>query len=188
VGVDIVDQPRYPFRFVRADALAYLAEHWQEFDAIHASPVCKGYATINAVHGTWQEMRLPEVRTALQATGRPWVLENVPQAPFEHGVLLCGGMFGLRVRRHRRFETPFLLWDPPSHACPRDPVGVYGHPGGSSKRDGLRFGGVETWRETMEIPWMTSDELSQAIPPAYTRYVGTHLLSQVRAYREEHLA
>ena len=81
-------------------------------------------------------------------------------------------MFGLKVRKHRLFETSFMVIAPScNHKEQGRVVAVYGHSGGSSKRDGFKFGGVDTWKEAMKIDWMTRDELAEAIPPAYTEYI-----------------
>ena len=185
VGVDIEPQPRYPFRFVRADALEYLREHWREFDAIHASPPCQRYSAMTK--GRWQD-RVDEhpdliepTRRLLKETGLPYIIENVIGAPLINPVRLCGSMFGLQssagnpLYRHRIFETNFLigLTPPCSHnkvsALPA--VAVYGHSGGTSKRGDATFG-IQARREAMGIDWMTGNELSQAIPPAYTEFIG----------------
>jgi DNA (cytosine-5)-methyltransferase 1 len=185
-GVDIRPQPRFPFAFVQADALAYLAAHGHEFDAIHASPPCQAFSPLRALHpakvAEWPDVVAP-TRAGLIASGRPWVMENVVQAPFQHGVTLCGTMFSLRTYRHRRFETSFLIFDPP-------------HPPHTVKvawrkvRDGYDNGafvsvtgnrGQYVSSRALGIDWMTGDELSQAIPPAYTEWVGRFLLAAVRA-------
>lgn len=185
VGVDIQPQPRYPFRFIQADALQFLSalilRGWDDIrlpdiQAFHASPPCQKNSTMTK--GLWKD-RLdshPELiaptRELLKLTGKPYSIENVPTAPLINPVVLCGSMFGLSVRRHRLFETSFPVIAPScNHAEQGRVVAVYGHSGGSSKRDGLKFGGVDTWREAMQIDWMTGAELAEAIPPAYTEFI-----------------
>src|SRR5262252_358856 len=129
-GVDVVPQPSYPFTFVQADALAYPLDG---FDAVHASPPCQAYsvATGNARRGDHVDLYEP-VRRRLEASGLPWVIENVIGAPYRQGVVLCGSMFGLRVRRHRNFEASFLMLAPAcDHATQGRPLGVYGAGGRS---------------------------------------------------------
>lgn len=180
VGVDIKPQPRYPFEFHQADALEYCAAHGHEFDAIHASPPCQDFIpTIPRLHGTAHY--LPETRALLEATRAYWVIENIPGSPMRVDYRLCGCMFGLpRLRRQRVFETSwhgFALV--PSCYHPDHPVSVTGHgvPSRNFYRDKLR--GPEFSRLVklaMGIDWMTRDELSQAIPPAYTEYIGAQLM------------
>jgi DNA (cytosine-5)-methyltransferase 1 len=182
VGVDIAPQPRFPFAFVQGDALEYVAKHGHEFDAIHASPPCQGYSVTQSIHGKAYPMLIEDVRAALQATGRPYVIENVPGAPLLNPVELCGVMFGLKVYRHRLFETnPFML--APLHTP---------HPPGSttnSKGDYSSFAKGATHISVaghnfsrqdaviaMEIDWMSKHGLAQAIPPAYTEYIGGYLM------------
>jgi DNA (cytosine-5)-methyltransferase 1 len=187
-GVDVHSQPRYPYRFVRADALEYLAEHGEEYDVIHASPPCQRYTTAsfrNAARSLHPDL-IPDVRRALEASGKPWVVENVPGSPLRTPcVRLCGLMFSLTVFRHRLFESSCLLLAPPhpSHRGKRIGEGgfccVIGHGGGASRR--LRISSAagqdrkSNWALAMGIDWMTRDELSQAIPPAYTEYLGRQL-------------
>jgi len=190
IGVDIEPQRNYPFDFLKADAIDVLqkliaSEKIQVYDkyyslldfaAIHASPPCQKNSTMTK--GLWKE-RLgshPELiaptRELLKRTGLPYIIENVPTAPLINPTVLCGSMFGLGVRRHRLFETSFPVIAPPcNHAAQSHVVAVYGHSGGSSKRDGLKFGGVDTWKTAMQINWMTGAELAEAIPPAYTEYI-----------------
>src|SRR6478609_8846153 len=114
-GVDIKTMPRNPHTFIQADALEYLAGHGHEYDAIHASPPCQAYSVTRNIwkyDGKHPELIEP-VRALLQATGLPYVIENVPGAPLHHSITLCGAMFGLRVYRHRLFESNVLLFQPP---------------------------------------------------------------------------
>lgn len=181
VGVDIEPQRRYPFEFHQADALEYLTEHWREFDAIHASPPCQDFIpTIPEKHGTAH--LLPDTRTLLLSIDRPWVIENIPGAPMRADYRLCGCMFKLpRLRRQRLFETSwhgFTLL--PSCHHPEHPISVTGHgiPSGNFYRERLKgpeYGILA--RKAMGIDWMTRDELSQAIPPAYTEFIGRQLLA-----------
>jgi DNA (cytosine-5)-methyltransferase 1 len=188
VGVDIVPQPRYPFEFVQGDALEFIAEHGREFDAIHASPPCQAFTAYRRRGGgvgDGYENLIPAVRSLLNEIGQPYVIENVETAR-EHLVnpfMLCGSSFGLDVRRHRLFETNTWVWPTPcDHGwqSPRFPQ--------ATNRDNLRSTvEVGVWRIPLDvqqlamgIDWMTLPELSQSIPPAYTEYIGRHLLDAMR--------
>lgn len=184
VGVDIALQPRYPFEFHQADALEYVAEHGGEFDAIHASPPCQAYTPLRALQGdrVYADLVMA-TRQAILTKDRPYVIENVLQAPMRRDVVLCGGMFGLRVYRHRAFESnvPLPVPEHPRHIAPtawgRDRKRRYlqGDHFLSVTGDVGRYAG-----DAMGIDWMTGDELSQAIPPAYTSYIGAQLMGVLR--------
>lgn len=182
VGVDKVHQPRYPFEFHQADALEYLAEHGHEFDAIHASPPCQRHSTMTIRWGRQEEHPnlIGPTRKALMSLGKPYVMENVVGAPLCNAVVLCGSMFGLRsgewqLQRHRLFESNIMLWTPGECRHKGRALAVYGHAGGTSRRDGIRFPGTGAWPEGMGIDWMTGEELAEAIPPAYTEWIGKQL-------------
>lgn len=205
VGVDIRPMPRYPFEFHQADALEYLAEHGAEFDAIHASPPCQAFSDLRHMPNAKEHPNLIDpTRQLLLKTGKPYVIENVEGAPLNDPIILCGTMFGLatvsgnaELWRHRQFETnwPLLLVPPCAHRVKPKVIGVYGghgrdrrrvitvvgHTGGSSKRDGTQQFTVEQRREAMGIDWMTGAELSQAIPPAYTEFIGRQLRQYLEA-------
>lgn len=190
VGVDIRPQPRYPFEFIQADweeALSVLPGLWEREGApyvIHASPPCQRYSPMTKKWG--REGDHPDlidpVREAIEAIS-PWayVIENVPKAPLISPLMLCGSMFGLgaqgyQLQRHRMFEISMEMFAPASCAHVGQPLPVYGHAGGRSKRDGLKFPGTDAWREGMGIDWMIGKELAEAIPPAFTEYIGRKLL------------
>lgn len=189
VGIDINPQPRYPFEFHQADALDYVAEHWREFDAIHASPPCQAYSPLNALASTKNADEHPDLvdptREALVATGLPFVIENVMAAPLNQAtsIRLCGGMFGLRTYRHRRFEPGGgLHLVEPAH--PRHVIRTATKRRRELWNEGWHVsitGDVGTYvgPEAMGIAWMNGNELSQAIPPAYTEYIGTQLLAHL---------
>lgn len=199
VGVD--NRPsvgrRYPGAFILGDAIQYARDHGHEYDAIHASPPCQAYsiATAGAPGARAKHPRLIEAtRDALIATGRPYVIENVAGARGElrDPVTLCGTMFGLsaidtdgtrlELRRHRLFEVSFHVWQMDCrHGKHGDAVGgVYGG-GRSDRREAreIRRGGytpaIAVRAALMGIDWMTMHGLSQALPPAYTRYLGAAL-------------
>jgi DNA (cytosine-5)-methyltransferase 1 len=185
VGVDIEPQPRYPFEFHQGDALEYLAEHWREFDAVHGSPVCKRYSSATPVHRRdGHPDQIGPLRSLLEATTIPWVIENVPGAPLRPDIILCGCIAGLpELKRERWFETSWCAFQVRA-ACwhPITPITVAGHGEPSGPR--MARGEVATkadWERAMGIDWMTRDGLAQAIPPAYTRVVGAHLLEQLAA-------
>jgi DNA (cytosine-5)-methyltransferase 1 len=188
VGVDLVRQKNYPFRFVQADAMQAL-EAWNlsRFAAIHASPPCQDHMkspTHNqAAHGTgWM---LPATRERLLASGVPWVIENVPGAPMRADYRLCGCMFPeLRVRSERWFETSwhgFTLTPPHDHS--REVLNRFRSMHGPYFR---RHGHVPTRREVaaaMGIDWMTGSEHQQAVPPPFTEYIGRELMEHLSRER-----
>jgi C-5 cytosine-specific DNA methylase len=196
VGVDIEVQKRYPFEFVQADAFDVM-EQWmnnswdarfQHFDAIHASPPCQAYADEGHRYRTDHPDLIEPTRDVLIASGLPWVIENVDTAPLRNPMMLCGTMFpGVRVIRHRMFESSFYMEGPP-HRGKHPPVFSYDK---RRDRSGLNEWddyvtvtgggncGIDAARDAMGIRWATIRELNQAIPPAYTQYVGKRLLMAV---------
>jgi DNA (cytosine-5)-methyltransferase 1 len=192
VGVDIAPQPNYPFVFVHADALEELAAwiSWERegpfereaFDAIHASPPCQAYMRSGNVDRGRHPDLLGSTRNLLVESGLPWVIENVPGAPMRPDAQLCGSQFGLEIRRHRWFELSLgepILTLACDHTQPI--AGVYGHPHGlRGASKGMLPSDLETWSRAMGIDWMTTAELANAIPPAYTELIGEYLLAQVQ--------
>ncbi len=185
VGVDIKPQPNYPFEFHQGDALEFLERHGQDFDAIHASPPCQAYSAATAGKNRENHPDLiGPCRDLLTLTGLPWVMENVSGSPLAGlSAVLCGSMFGMKIRRHRLFEASFLILTPPcNHAAQPVVLSVTGTGyGGKHKgHNGTKPSGIVEAREVMGVDWpMTIRELSNAIPPAYTQYVGNQLLAIV---------
>ena len=204
VGVDIKPQPRYPFEFIQADAMTFPLEG---VDAVHASPPCQAFSAMKTMpNAKPHDDLLTPTRARLQAWGGPYAIENVEGAPMQNYITLCGTAFGLGVgearaelRRHRRFELfPNVpLFVPPcahggrvigvygGHGRDRRrirpaTVGVWGNAGGRSVRDGTQQFSTDERREAMGIDWMTGAELSQAIPPAYTEYIGRELMKALQ--------
>ncbi|MBM7053174.1 DNA cytosine methyltransferase [Streptomyces durocortorensis] len=181
-GVDTAPQPRYPFRFVQADAIAYVLEHGGEFDVIHASPPCQHDSDCQRLQGNTHPDLIAPTRTALMATGRPWVLENVRGAlpKLDRPVMLCGPMFGVETYRHRYFETGggLTLNQPhhPAHTVPQSKMGRPIPPGHYGQFVG-NFSGVQHARNVMGVPWMNRDGIRECIPPAYTQCIGTTALA-----------
>lgn len=178
-GVDMNPQPRYPFRFIQADALEYLAENAQHFDAIHASPPCQAYSICQRIQGNEHPDLIGPVRELLERAYKPYVIENVVEARDEliAPILLCGEMFGLRTYRHRLFETSFELIAPEHPAHPR-PTTKMGRPvrNGENMHVVGNFTGVDLAREVMGMPWASRDGLREAIPPIYAEFVGRQLM------------
>lgn len=177
VGVDHKPQPRYVGdEFIQAGAPEYVAAHGGEFDVIHASPPCQAFTSARVIHGREHPDLLSLTREILKRLTVPWVIENVPGAPMRPDLILCGSSFGQpRLKRHRWFEfsfnLPLILLPPCGHA--KQLVSVFGH-------GGHIYHGVEDWRKVMGIDWMTRDELAQAIPPAYTEFIGRYLVANIR--------
>lgn len=180
-GIDIRPQPRYPFRFIQADAMEI---DWTGYDLIWASPPCQAYTTLRALQpGKEYPDLVAPVRERLIATGTPWILENVPGAPLHYYITLCGAMFGLRTYRHRRFETSVMLFQP-HH--PRHTVLTSTKKRRACWDAGLNIsvtGDVGTYVGSlaMGIDWMTGNELSQAIPPAYAKFLAEQVRAAVEA-------
>ena len=172
VGVDIKPQPHFPFAFVQADALAPPFD-LSDFDVIHASPPCQAFTTLKSLTGKDYPDLIAETRKCL--SGSLHVIENVAGAPLYFPVRVCGSSLGLGVRRHRYFESNAILWatdcDHPHQPRPIDVTGL-GGPGGRHRKPQ----NVEHARKVMGIDWMSRAELSQAIPPAYTEFIGRQLL------------
>ncbi len=192
-GVDITPQPNYcGDEFMQGDAVEFIREHGSEFDAIHASPPCQAYSALT--RGTNRESAgahpqlIPVTRAVLRSCGRPWAMENVQGSGLDRWLTLCGEYFELGVIRHRYFETDGFLVLQPEHVPHRGRVAgwrhgeqfdgpyfaVYGHAGSK--------GSVEEWQAAMGIDW-TGDrrELAEAIPPAYTEYIGAQLVATIEA-------
>lgn len=193
-GCDLEPHPDYPFPIVVADACEVLTRtQWlREFDAIHASPPCQGYTTMsnrwrgNGGAADEHPDLISWVRLGLEATGLPYVIENVPGARRElrDPVTLRGGMFGLGVDRPRLFETNFPV-STPSNQKVHNPLGVYGKLDGRrlfTRKDGSIQRAARTLEEAqtaMGIDWMSWDDLTEAIPPAYTEHLGRQLIDRL---------
>ena len=191
VGVDIEPQPRYPFEFHQAEALEFLADHWGEFDAVHASPPCQDYLNLTKVNAALgRESRhdrlIAETRKALDATGLPYVIENVEDAKREliDPVRICGTGLGRPIRRHRLFESNAPLvgiacdhkafteprywtsWRPNGEHRLSTVVQVYGNAGGR-----------EHWPAALGVDWMDAHGMVESVPPSYTEHIGRQLLA-----------
>ena len=212
VGVDLTPQPNYPFDFTNGNALNLLAHlltggrvstsrhpwgHFElaDFDAIHASPPCQGYLNLGAVNralGREYEHAtlIPATRELLEATGKPYVIENVEDAKKEmvDPARICGTGLGLPLRRHRLFESNVPLtgvacdhgrftekrywtgWRPNGEHRLSTVVQIYGNAGGR-----------EHWPAALGVDWMTAKEMTECIPPAYSEHIGRQLLAHIRA-------
>lgn len=190
VGVDNQPQPNYPFEVHQADAFEYIAEHGHEFDVIHASPPCQAYTGMRRItlsrfgHAPEHPDLIVTTRQALQASGRLYVIENVKGSPLETQIILCGASLGLpHLSRHRHFESNVLLFAP-NCSCRRETytIGVYGQ-----KPDGRRVSyrhhrlcriakDLMEAQKLMGIDWMTWDEIREAVPPNYTKWIGKQLV------------
>lgn len=190
VGVDIESQPNYPYEFHQDDALKWLRDHialgQQPFDVIHASPPCQSFTAYRRKgHGVGDGYPdlIATTRTELRAAGLPYVIENVAGAPLENAVRLCGSTFGLDVRRHRYFESNVLLHQSPCNHAAQKP----GRFPGATNRKPMSRATVEVgvWRIPLDVQKaamgiereITLAELSEAIPPAYTEFIGGQLLA-----------
>lgn len=197
VGVDCAAHPAYELigrtEFVQADALAFLSKHGRDFDFIHASPPCQGYSPhVSSVDSEWVPTRgkaeprlIGAVRALLVTVGKPYAIENVMGARNElrSPVLLCGAMFGLKIARHRLFETSFPVDLLPHPVC-NGMAKAHAAEKGWEYRDmsvtgkGRRKGTASRWSELLGVTHpMTQSELAESIPPAYTQWIGGQLLA-----------
>lgn len=185
IGVDINPQPNYPYEFFQADATTFPLIG---YDAIHASPPCQDHSRLSKnygapVHGTGN--LLGAILERLDFQPIPWVIENVEDAHLPGAIILCGASFGLGASgldlpRHRKFLSRLPLMAPPCSHRPGKTMGVYGN--GINKWHREKLGRNLTaaeMREAMGIDWMNRKELSQAIPPAYTEYIGKQLIERL---------
>lgn len=201
VGVDINPQKNYPFEFIQGDALEYAKEHGHEFDAIHASPPCQAYSCLAHLSSGKHRAMVPETRELLLAIGKPYVIENVPGAPLINPVTLCGSMFnlktpcGAKLKRHRLFEANFNI-EPLDHDHKKGErtIGIFGDKARDTAMEKRHYSKPKETRGrppkilfshdyarcAMGADWMTIKELSQAIPPAYTKYIGNQLISALK--------
>lgn len=208
VGCDIAPQPHYAGdAFYQDDCLSALdtllaghawhGYHLDDFAALHASPVCKGYTELNFEGKEDYPLLIPNVRERLMRTGLPYVIENVEGASnaLPGSLLLCGSMFDLKVWRHRLFESNVLLFGP-GRKCQHGKgcIGVYGHSIWDTTQKGTRRAdgrirpktvSFEVGCAAMGITWMNRDEMSQAIPPIFTQHIGMQLMDMVLRAREE---
>lgn len=185
VGVDLVKHKRYPFELIQGDAIEYVKAHGHEFDAIHASPPCQQHSNGKAMGKVEEYACLIEpTRAALIATGKPYVIENVSRAPIV-GLTLCGTSFGLPIRRHRKFECSFFMFSPEcrcKHAAGDFPSLVTGKRSRFVQVCGRAraAGEIALRREAMQMPWGSDYGLAQAIPPAFTEFLGAELFRLVQ--------
>ncbi|GGT54585.1 hypothetical protein GCM10010271_68070 [Streptomyces kurssanovii] len=188
VGVDISPRPRYPFRFIEGDALDAMREMCQEFHLVHASPPCQAHTALTK--GTNRGRRyvdlIPQMRELCQWYGVPWVIENVSGAALRKDLTLCGEQFGLGVIRHRHFEISWWGGEPRQlpHVKHRGPVrgwrhGVYQDgPYIAAYGKGGGKGTVAEMQAAMDITWTdVHEELTEAVPPAYTQYIGEQFIT-----------
>jgi DNA (cytosine-5)-methyltransferase 1 len=183
-GVDIARQPNYcGDAFVQADAIGYAKQHGHEYDLIHASPPCQAYSNLNHYNHIEYPDLIAPTRSALVGTGVPYVIENIPRAPLVGAVMLCGQMFGLRLYRHRNFESGNgIVLRPPRHPahvalCTRNSYLP------TPDRPYMTITGGKhsaAWQRTaahyLGVPWMrTIAEVCEAIPPAYTYWIARQL-------------
>jgi len=190
-GVDIAPQPNYPFPFRQGDAIETLRDHWHEFDAYHFSPPCQSHSSLTSGTNRYLNNEYPDLialtRLAARITrGRPWVIENVQGAPIRSDITLCGEMFGLEVIRHRLFECHGFTPIRPVHKPHRGRVAGMRHgewftgPYFQVYGDGGGKGSVAEWQRAMGITWTgVRKEIAEAIPPAYTEYIGGLVMTAI---------
>ena len=186
-GVDFKHGKRYPYTYTRADVLDVLQDDnfIQQFDVIHASPPCQTHSITqhlrNAQGKTTSKIDLiPETRAALIASDKPYIIENVPGSPLINPIQLCGSSFGLKVRRHRLFESNMPLEGSVcNHKLQGKPIGVYGSLNDEIPKGGKTAATINEARDAMGMPWAIWTELVEAIPPAFTEYLGGQIGSWI---------
>lgn len=179
VGVDHKPQPRYFGEdFIQADAMDYLAKNWWKYDAIHASPPCQRYSKMSqcqpGLSETYPDL-VGKLGAWLDFYGKPYIIENVPEAKMRNPLILCGSMFGYDLYRHRAFQTNFRTKKPKHPFHNKSAV----HPDNWTPDKVMSVVGncapIAHAREIMQCPWMLRDELAEAIPPYYTEYIADFL-------------
>ena len=184
-GIDLKHGRRYPYKYIKGDVLLYLQDldFLRSFDIIHASPPCQTHSITqhlrNAQGKSTNKLDLiPQTRSALIASGKPYVIENVPGSPLINPIQLCGSSFGLQVRRHRLFESNMKLTGSVcDHKAQGRPVGVYGSLNDQIPKGGKTATTIDEGRDAMGMPWAIWTELVEAIPPAYSEYIGKQIIN-----------
>ena len=187
-GVDLKHGKRYPFTYLRADVLDVLQdeEFINQFDVIHASPPCQTHSITQHLRNaqgksTSKVDLIPQTRAALIASGKPYIIENVPGSPLIDPIQLCGSSFGLKVRRHRLFESNMpLKGSICNHKEQGRPIGVYGSLNDQIPNGGKTAETIDQARQAMGMDWAIWTELVEAIPPAFTKYLGDQIGSWLR--------
>ena len=191
-GVDIKPQPDYPGEFLLSDALALEREFVEDYSFIWASPPCQGYIPGRKEAQAKHPKLIPQTRAMLEKASAPFVIENVPGAPIRHDLMLCGQMFGLPIIRHRYFELHGFTAPQPAHPKHEGKVTdgtlVYCYRGGrpgcfgdNEKRSKLPNWSLDEKRRAMGAKHiMTEEGISEAIPPAYSRYIAEAFLKEAR--------
>jgi DNA (cytosine-5)-methyltransferase 1 len=182
-GVDLKHGKRYPFTYLRADVLDVLQdkEFINQFDVIHASPPCQTHSITQHLRNaqgksTSKVDLIPQTRAALIASGKPYIIENVPGSPLIDPIKLCGSSFGLKVRRHRLFESNMpLKGSICNHKEQGRPIGVYGSLNDQIPNGGKTAETIDQARQAMGMDWAIWTELVEAIPPAFTKYLGDQI-------------
>ena len=173
-GVDINDNHKYPYNFIQSDVFELQLSFFEQFDIIHASPPCHRFVWGNHNKEKYPDL-IDKTRQLLKKTGKPYVIENVPNAPLRKDLLLCGEMFnGLRVLRHRRFEIEGFTVLQPIHGKHKAPIhknksyyaSIAGHGGESYSYN------INDWKKAIGIDWVNDKKhLTQMIPPKYSEYI-----------------
>lgn len=183
-GIDIVNQRKYPFKFIQADVKDILKDHkfLKSFDAIAASPPCQLFSQTKHLRDAQSRQTkkinmIPETIEGLMMSGKPWIVENVEGAPFNKPVQVCGSAFGMKIRRHRLFESNIHLVGTSCYHKEQDKVvGIYGQLRDQIPGGGRTANSLEEAREVMGIDWMPWTSLVEAIPPNYTEFLGKQLI------------
>lgn len=190
LGVDIVPQSRYPFAFVRADAVRDFAALVRVYRpaVVLGSPPCQRWTRAQVIQGREHPALIAPFRERCRESGLPYVIENVEGARDElvDPVMLCGLMFGLRTDRHRLFESNIPLAAPTHPTGPRGaedhrdmPKTKMGRPfqPGELRQYVGNFQGSDAARADLGVPWMNRDGIRECIPPAYGEHVGRLLMN-----------
>ena len=187
-GVDLKHGKRYPFNYIRANVLEILAdiEFLNGFDVIHASPPCQTHSITKNLRiaqgkSTSKIDLIPETRAGLIKSAKPFIIENVMGSPLIDPIMLCGSAFGLKVRRHRIFESNIKLTGSLcDHKKQGRPVGVYGSLNDEIPNGGKTAKTITEAREVMGIEWGIWTELVEAIPPIFTQYLGKQAINELQ--------
>lgn len=189
-GWDIKQGLSYPFKRHIADALS---ADLKGFDFVWASPPCQAHTTLRHRTGKDYECLIARTREMLIAWGGPWVIENVVGAPLLNPVMICGSAFGLRVRRHRIFESNMtIIGTECLHDNQPEPIdvsgtGSYQHSPRKKQTGGLgrKPKGLKEAQEIMEMPWASRKEIAQAIPPKYSEHLGRQVIRLLARFNGE---